>query len=192
MFTPPYWNHNNIKFSDEEINSVISEYKSKVPLVRGNYSSFHSNHPRPESIWQEKYHAILADIMTNIGLKDTTQYSYHLWGQLYLHENRHLPHHHYTVPNRGNEPIISFVHFIKAVDETTFRFLNLKGDEVIPKNQKEGDIIVFPSWLWHTAFPNDSNEERFIVAGNITITYTEERTDILAKDYPQYYETPIR
>ena len=189
MFTPPYYNHSNIKFPDEEISSVMSDYKTKVPFVKDNYTSFFPYGPNPELIWQKNYSAIIADIMSNIGLQTTTRYSYHLWGQLYLKGNNHFPHHHFhPVPNSSDNSAISFVHFIKPVDETLFRFLNLKGDEVIPENQKEGDIIIFPSWLWHTAFPNESNEERFIVAGNINITYTEERIDIYKEAYPKYFK----
>ena len=142
MFTPPYWNHSNIKFPDKEIDLVRSEYKSKVPFVVDNYTSFYEEGPKPEVIWLNNYSAIIADIMSNIGLETTTRYSYHLWGQLYLKGNNHLPHHHFhPVPNSSDNSSISFVHFIKPTDETTFRFLNLKGDEVIPPKQKEGDII---------------------------------------------------
>tara|TARA_S200000501_G_scaffold13168_1_gene11652 strand:+ start:540 stop:1115 length:576 start_codon:yes stop_codon:yes gene_type:complete len=175
IFTPPYWTHSNIKFSDEEIEFVLSEYKSKVPFENDNYTSFPPHHPKPELIWKEKYHKIISDIMSNLGLQTTTKYNYHLWGQLYLNGNSHFAHHHFhPIPNSCHNAAISFVHFIKPADETLFRFVNLKGDEIIPKEQKEGDLILFPSWLWHAAFPNKSNKQRFIVAGNINITYTED------------------
>ena len=173
MFTPPYWNHSNIKFSNEEINYMISEYKSKVPFVEENYTSFVPEHPNPEVIWLKKYSAIISDIMSNMGLETTTRYSYNLWGQLYLQGHKHKPHHHFNTDKNSSNSVISFVHFIKPADKPLFQFLNLKGDQVTPKNQKKGDIILFPSWLLHTVLPNKSNEERFIIAGNINITYID-------------------
>lgn len=169
MFKPPFWNHQNTRFPKKEIEQVISEYKNNIPLKSGNYSSFYPNHPHPESIWSKNYLNIIKDIMLNIGLETVTKYSYCLWGQLYVKGCNHLPHHHFR--NDDDRYDISFVHFIQTVDEPLFQFLNLKEDKYIPINQKDGDIIVFPSWLWHSVMTNKSNKERFVVAGNIRINY---------------------
>ena len=55
-------------------------------------------------------------------------------------------------------------------EEKLFRFTDTDGNVFVPKEQNNGDIICFPSWLWHEVLPNETNEERLVTAGNIKIT----------------------
>ena len=39
--------------------------------------------------------------------------------------------------------------------------------------QDQGDLIIFPSYVWHEVLPNETNAKRFVVAGNLWITDLE-------------------
>ena len=172
MFTPPHWSHKNIKFPNEEIDYIISQFKKHQPYGE-NYTSY-SNKYCPESIWNKSYDSILANLLEDVGLYQTSVYSYTYWAQLYVRKSLHTVHHHFDLSND-----LSFVHFIKVTDKPLFRFVNLKGDYYLPK-QDEGDLICFPSWLWHEVIPNESDQERLVVAGNIEIEHMDTPTDMEA------------
>jgi len=161
MFHPPHWHHKNIKFPKEEIDIVISKLKQVPTLPKTNcFTSFHLNNIHPESIWYENYSKILENILSDIGIGN---YKYYYWSQLYIDGSSHGVHNHFP----GDD--LSFVHFIQVPNEPLFRFTNTIGDYYIP-HQFEGDIICFPSWVWHEVIVNKSNTERLIVSGNINIT----------------------
>ena len=56
-------------------------------------------------------------------------------------------------------------------DEKCFCFLDSDGKRTFPDTQKAGDFIVFPSWVQHEVLPNDSNEDRAVIAGNIEFSF---------------------
>ena len=81
----------------------------------------------------------------------------------------HKPHHHAHVDSRmGSE--ISWVHFIDVPKQKCFRFTDTMGNTLVPDEQKRGDIICFPSWVWHEVLPNETDKRRIVVAGNISVT----------------------
>ena len=82
----------------------------------------------------------------------------------------HRPHHHASL-NTKLDSIISWVHFIDVPDQKCFRFTDMKGNYFFPEEQNTGDIICFPSWLWHEVVPNESDKKRLVVSGNIHITH---------------------
>ena len=53
---------------------------------------------------------------------------------------------------------MSWVHFLDVPKQKYFRFLDNDGNFLVPNEQSSGDIIVFPSWVWHEVLPNKSNE----------------------------------
>ena len=75
------------------------------------------------------------------------------------------PHHH-----AGANGIISWVHFLDVAKKKCFRFTDTMGNILIPNEQSNGDIICFPSWVWHEALPHNEDYDRLIIAGNISIT----------------------
>ena len=166
MFKPPYWNHKNIKFPQEEMDIVISQLKKLPSKKYKNFTSLHYVDSYPEKIWEEEYKLILADLLTEIGIHEMSRYTYVFWSQYYTKNSSHYIHNHYN--NLIND--ISFVHFLKVTDIPLFRFTNLEGEYFTPPKQNEGDFICFPSWVWHEVIPNESDQERLIVAGNIQIT----------------------
>ena len=42
------------------------------------------------------------------------------------------------------------------------------GKKVYPQPQRAGKIIFFIPWIWHGIDPVKSQEERIVVAGNVT------------------------
>ena len=37
-----------------------------------------------------------------------------------------------------------------------------------------GDIICFPSWVWHEVVPNETTKRRIVISGNITFTHYDD------------------
>ena len=167
MFIPPHWNHKNIKFPEEEMDQVISLLKDLPSKEYKNFTSLHYTDSYPEKIWEEEYKLILAELLTEVGIHEVSRYSYCFWSQYYTQNSSHNIHNHYS-PHPKND--ISFVHFLKVTDTPLFRFTNLDGEYFTPPKQNEGDFICFPSWVWHEVTPNESDQERLVVAGNIQIT----------------------
>ena len=60
----------------------------------------------------------------------------------------------------------------KPTKENNFVFLDNDGKEHGLPEQNEGDLIFFPSYIWHSAKPLKSGR-RFVVAGNIEIKFIE-------------------
>jgi len=178
MFKPPYWNHKNIKFPKEEIDIVIKQLKNLPSKKYKNFTSLHYRDNNPEKIWSEVYSLILSDLLTDVGIYKMSKYSYVFWSQYYTQNSSHNIHNHYC-PYPKND--ISFVHFLKVTDTPLFKFTNLEGEYFTPPKQNEGDFICFPSWVWHEVIPNESDQERLVVAGNIQIS----NMDVYQHDCPK-------
>ena len=181
-FKPPYWYHDNIKFPDEEIKFLISEMSIRSKFLSENDPRKHQvttffvdERIRTEKIFNIRYNQIVEDIVKNVGLYRMVKYQYQYRAQLYLQNNKHNPHQHARKINeearKWEEVIMSWVHFLDVPKQKYFRFLDNDGNFFVPDEQSSGDIIVFPSWVWHEVLPNDSNEERIVISGNIAVTY---------------------
>ena len=53
-------------------------------------------------------------------------------------------------------------------------FVDSNGNQTFPKTQRQNDFIVFPSFILHQAVPFESDENRAIIAGNITLKTYEQ------------------
>ena len=177
MYRPLYWYYGNVKFPDTEVEQVINEL-----LKLSDYLGLHMEEDatssyyldvteRPDKIWQPRYHEIVENLTKSIGIHSTSKYIWDYWTQLYFPSNHHPPHTHWHGPST-----ISFVHFLKPTKENNFVFLDNDGKEHGLPEQSEGDLIFFPSYIWHSAKPLKSGR-RFVVAGNIEIKFIE-------KDHP--------
>lgn len=179
MFKPVYWLHRNIKFPEDEVKQVIRELRKvgREFVVRGEaVTSYHfAPHQRPDKIWRQYYADICEEITKDIGIYSTCQYNYEYWSQLYTTNNVHHPHHHfndsYDRDRLARKADISFVHFIQP-EEKAFKFIDNEGKDHTLPQQDPGDIICFPSWMWHWVAPVKS-DERFVIAGNIEIKELE-------------------
>lgn len=188
MFKPLYWYHGNVKFPDTEVEKIISELirsgdhlrflmenrRAKLGDKRDEsaISSYYLDiKDRPDKVWQPRYNEIVEEITKSIGIQSSTRYEWDYWTQLYFANDFHGSHTH----SNGKDSI-SFVHFIKPTKENNFVFLDNDGNEHVLPEQNEGDIVCFPSYIWHKVKPLKSGR-RLAVAGNIEITYVE-------KDFP--------
>ena len=184
-FKPPYWYHDNIKFSDDEIKilksemSNKSEFLSKNDPIKDQVTTFYVDQRiRTEKKFNSRYDQIVEDIVKNVGLYRMVRYEYAYWAQLYFQNHKHNPHQHARKINeearKWEEVIMSWVHFLDVPKQKCFRFLDNDGNFLVPDEQSSGDIIVFPSWVWHEVLPNKSNEERIVISGNIAVKYYDD------------------
>ena len=176
MFKPPYWFHDNIKFSNNDIKKLKKilldgEYKNKD--TEEHKTSYHYNpESRPDAFLNIHYKDIIEDITKKIGVYYLSNYDYFYWSQLYQINGYHAPHNHANKnPDKIIEsPDISWVHFIDVPEQKCFRFTDTKGNTLTPVEQLSGDIICFPSWVWHEVVPLATDYQRLVVAGNINFT----------------------
>ena len=168
MYKPPYSFYKNIKFPESEIQHVIKKLNgmSNLDTRRDECTTsfFLKEQERPEKIWRHRYSQIQEQLLRQIGIYTTCRCEFYYWSQLYNKGDNHCPHHHF-----GDGTIISWVHFVRSPFKA-FRFTDKDLNYFIPPEQEEGDMIYFPSYLCHQAMPSCTDEQRFIVAGNIKIT----------------------
>ena len=168
MYKPPYSFYKNIKFPESEIQHVIKKLNgmSNLDTRRDEFTTsfFLKEQERPEKIWRHRYSQIQEQLLRQIGIYTTCRCEFYYWSQLYNKGDNHCPHHHF-----GDGTIISWVHFVRSPFKA-FRFTDKDLNYFIPPEQEEGDMIYFPSYLCHQAMPSCTDEQRFIVAGNIKIT----------------------
>ena len=178
-YNPPYWFHDNIKFSDKQIQELkddlnkagdekydtgksnISSYFLKFGDT-GNYKAY--KNMNLDKKFNEVYYKVVESITKNVGIYHRVKYYYSYWSQLYKKDMKHVPHHH-----AGSNEIISWVHFLDEKKKKCFRFTDTRGNTLYPDEQSNGDIICFPAWVWHEAVPHNSDHERLVIAGNILI-----------------------
>ena len=82
-FKPPYWYHDNIKFSDDDIDSLkkdlikISKVLNQDDPIKDQLTSYFINDTiRPEKKFNKYYAKIVEDIMKNVGLYRMVRYEY--------------------------------------------------------------------------------------------------------------------
>ena len=174
MFKPPYWFHDNIKFSDEDIkklkNYLLDEQYKNKDVVEHKTSFNHHPDFRPDRFLNTHYKGIIDDIAKNVGIYYLSKYNYFFWSQLYQINGYHLPHNHTGEKEIDFKADISWVHFLDVPDQKCFRFTDTKGNILIPDEQSSGDIICFPSWVWHEVVPLETDYLRLVTAGNIGFT----------------------
>ena len=175
IFKPPYWHHDNIKFSDDDLKILKYEIdglrEKKFAKEKQHISTFFlEKHERPEKKYVNLYKKIVADITKSVGIYYKVTYDVSFWTQLYEKGMSHNPHHH-AMLNPDWDSAISWVHFLDVPEQKCFRFTDTKGNTLIPDEQSNGDIICFPSWVWHEVLPNNSSMRRLVTSGNIKITH---------------------
>jgi len=174
-FKPIYWYHGNVKFSSEEIENLksdIDKIESEKYTEKRNCITmfFLENDLRPEMKHKDKYIDIVEKITKNVGIYNKVRYQCTYWSQLYDNNMCHKPHNHAKLdPNFVD--IISWVHFIDVPEQKCFRFLDNDDNFFVPDEQNNGDIICFPSWVWHEVIPNNTEHRRLVISGNISVTH---------------------
>ena len=171
-YKPPYWYHDNIKFCANDLEYLKSNINAtQQPEGAEQFSTFHlEEHEKPEFKFLSFYKKIIEDITKNVGMYYKVTYDAPFWTQLYDGGMYHRPHQHAEIEPHCDSAI-SWVHFLDVPEQKCFRFTDTKGNILVPNEQNNGDIICFPSWVWHEVLPNESNKKRLVTAGNIKITH---------------------
>jgi hypothetical protein len=161
----------NIK-PNEEIVKLLSEedFKTKYSYDEQNIVTtyFYKDETLPKieykNLYQttiETYTPEIDNIMKKFDLYQISEYRWECWYQVYDEDmSGHKKHSHFS----GSE-IFSFVHFLSVPDQPCFYFL-FNGEKKYIE-EKNGDIIVFPSWLMHGVDAVHSGERK-ILSGNVT------------------------
>ena len=156
----------NFNHPDNEVDSCI-ESLEKLEVSPGGmiHTSFKSpQEDIPESIWKDKYDAIITRALGDLGLFKRVDYIYQYWMQSYGNgEEAHYTHDHFS-----SIELLSFVHFIRPTSKKCFAFLDSYGKSHYPK-QDAGDFIVFPPWALHRVEPHGLDEKRCVVSGNLSV-----------------------
>jgi hypothetical protein len=156
----------NFNHPDNEIDSCV-ESLEKLEVSPGGaiHTSFNTpQEDRPESIWRDKYDAIVTRVLGDLGLLKRIDFMYQYWMQSYSNgEEAHFTHDHFS-----SIEILSFVHFIRPTSKKCFSFLDSYGKSHYPK-QDAGDFIVFPPWALHRVEPHGLDEKRCVISGNISL-----------------------
>ena len=163
MYKPPYWFYDNIKVSDTSIEK-LRENLSEFELIDNHKTSFHLENQEiyPTSFINEQYNMIVEGIVESVGMFHKSTYTYKFWSQ-YYEKGDYIGEHNHTPSD------ISWVHFLDVPKKKCFRFTDTIGNTLVPDEQNSGDIICFPSWVWHETIPTD--DVRLIVSGNINFTF---------------------
>lgn len=112
------------------------------------------------------YGPIIDSFMKDIGQYKNSRYKWEIWWQLYEPNSPGFKiHKHCGV--EGDPQVISFNHFAKTIPGRSFFSWVFGGGKEILHEEKEGDIIFFPGHAFHRVRPNDTNEYRLTVSGNI-------------------------
>ena len=114
------------------------------------------------SIIEKGLNTFYEEIDLNLKVKD-------MFYQLYKNGSYHLTHNHGSLGYSG----ILFVSFNKDLHTATrfySPFLNFMDGEALIYNPvvKEGDLLIWPSSLFHEAPSNESEEERIVVSFNLS------------------------
>ena len=156
----------NFNHPDNEIDSCV-ESLEKFDATPGGviHTSFaQPQQDKPESIWRDKYDAIIKRALGDLSILKRADYFYQYWMQSYgSGEESHSTHDHFS-----SLDIISFVHFIRPTSKKCFSFIDSYGKSTYPK-QDAGDFMLFPSWALHRVEPHGLDEKRCVVAGNISV-----------------------
>ena len=81
------------------------------------------------------------------------------WGAVYKKGESCNPHAHHPA-------VWSFVYYVQADPKNAPLVFPTSGNAIYPNT---GLMVVFPGWVTHSVPPEESDKERFIVAGNLSI-----------------------
>jgi len=158
----------NYNFDPTTIDTIVSQLRENEKSLDSdlNYhtSYFFNDEEKPELVFMNQYREICDQISKDMGLYHRAGLSFDVWMQVYTNQSKTFNRHeHFS----GNE-FLSWVHFLRQPEEQNFYFLNSEGEKIYPE-VKQGDLIVFPSWVLHAAAPPKSEGDRVIISGNIQV-----------------------
>ena len=162
----PYYKHGNWKLDAERLDSieqrvkVDENYKPNERLYTTFYNGFEDN------ALQSFYGNLGNQIAKEQAFFSNSFYSCIYWFQVYNKDAIHPRHTDFEV---GENCILSFVHFLRVPSTPCFRFTDGRN-HLVPPEQKEGDVIVYPSHVCHEVISHQEDDfNRIVAAGNINL-----------------------
>tara|TARA_R100000353_G_scaffold83280_1_gene62291 strand:- start:664 stop:1179 length:516 start_codon:yes stop_codon:yes gene_type:complete len=165
MLHIPYYLHGNWKLNTNELQTL-----EKNLLVKENYDedkclyTTFSKDNKHLNFLKSFYQNIVDEIAKEQTFFNTSEIEYNFWVQMYNNKAHHNLHTHFGI---NNNVIISWVHFLRVPETKCFRFTD--GTNYLIPQQEEGDLLVFPSYCRHQVIQHNSNINRIVVAGNISL-----------------------
>ena len=162
------WSDND-KIDKSKIDLIVSDLKKNKKCFDSN-SRFYSSYfcpfeERPEKCLHDYYSCFLERLLKDLTLHQRTKCMCSSWIQVYYKGGGTIgPHVHFS----GNE-FLSWAHFIRPSSKKCFYFLKHDGEKMYPKQQNEGDFIVFPSWALHGVDCNQDDNDRVVMSGNVMV-----------------------
>ena len=170
----PWYIHGNWKLESTQLTDLENNIL-KVGKYNDNLCTTYSVDCEKLGFLNNFYRDRVDEIAKDQTFYYNSSYSYEFWVQIYNQNATHGTHTHFGL---GKNNIISFVHFLKTTDTKCLQFTNTEEIEI--PQQKEGDFIVFPSYVSHQVVNHTSNYNRIVVAGNIKILKHENQSrDVL-------------
>ena len=163
MLRIPFYTLGNWKLDETELK------KLETFILDGDYYDSQNNlHTTYEKSFvynfDNFYENRSSEIATEQTFANVSKIETFYWVQVYGKDAVHSRHTHFIT---GKNAVISWVHFLRIPKKPCFRFTD--GRSWVEPYQNKGDFLVFPSYVQHEVLPHYENDNRIVVAGNISI-----------------------
>ena len=156
----PWYIHGNWKLDTNQLDNLEQELIAlNAPLYQSTLRNV-----KALAFLNSFYKEIVDGIAKEQTFYNNSEIRYEYWVQVYNKKQCHRPHTHFGI---NNNTILSWVHFLKIPEPNCFRFTDETRYEI--PEQKEGDLLVFPSYVLHEAVEHTSENSRIVIAGNISL-----------------------
>jgi ectoine hydroxylase-related dioxygenase (phytanoyl-CoA dioxygenase family) len=151
---------NHFELKNKILNSIDGMEENKLNNIFKTDWNKDINYPRP-------YYELVKNLFDNVAENITKIFHYteklmvkNYWFQQYKEDNSHSWHVHAGC-------LFSCVYYVETSNEapkTTFKLF----DDEFDIDVKEGEVLIFPSFLLHCSKPNNSNYRKTVIAFNLT------------------------
>ena len=193
LFSVPIFHYKveNYKEINEELINYIFKLKKKDKIGnnRSNIGGWHS--PNFELLEEERpIHFIIKfkDFLKNIIVNEfgweylpNKQRIVAMWAIINKKNSFNIMHNHQNCYLSGSYYVkkpekSGDISFFDPVEPKTYRYPEKEkgtfhSNQVVTLKPEEGDLLVFPSYLYHSVQPNLSDEDRVVISFNIDLGY---------------------
>ena len=165
MLRIPFYTLGNWKLEKATLEKLEKQMVNKdyYDSLGNLYTSYEKDFDYPFGSFYEDR---VDEIAMEQAFKNISKLKLSYWVQVYGKDAIHGKHTHFIV---GKNAIISWVHFLKVPEKPCFRFTDGRN-HLVPPEQKEGDVIVYPSHVCHEVISHQEDDfNRIVAAGNINL-----------------------
>lgn len=164
MINIPWYILGNWTLDVNQLNNLEQSILVKENLKQDGLYTTYADDNEHLSFLKGFYQNIVDEIAKQQAFYNNSKIQYEFWVQLYTGTGHHPAHTHFGI-NRNT--IVSWVHFLKMPNVDCFRFTD--GTNHLIPQQAEGDLLVFPPYCKHQVIQHNTDANRIVVAGNITL-----------------------